>query len=316
MRIVIVGAGVVGTATGKGFAHRGHAVSFVDVSMPRIDSLRNEGLSASDELDLGGPPAIVLVSVPTPSGPPPAGYDLGALRSALGTIGEAVRDAAELPTVVLRSTVPPGTCERVARPILEERSGRRQGEGFALASNPEFLRAACALEDFLRPRMTVIGARSKATQELLRTLYEPLGGEIRVFTDPTTAEFVKITHNLFNAAKISFFNELWLVASSLGLDARAAAETISVSAEASWNPEYGIRGGAPFGGACLPKDTRGFIAFAENEGIPVPLAAAVEAVNSAVSAPGSAVGVQPEGHLDLREPTSDSMGANEPGRRR
>ena len=177
------------------------------------------------------------------------------------------------------STVPPGTCNGVVKPILEETSGLRMGDGFSLASNPEFLRAACALEDFLHPRMTVVGSRSKATLERLSELYQPFGGELQTFDDPATAELVKVSHNLFNATKISFWNEIWLLSQQLGLDGAAVAETVSRSAEASWNPAYGIRGGAPFGGACLPKDTRGFIAFAQEAGVAVPLASGVETVN-------------------------------------
>jgi UDPglucose 6-dehydrogenase len=279
---VIVGAGVVGTATGKGLARRGHAVSFVDVSSDRIDALRSEGLAASDTVDLSGPETAVFVSVPTPSGPAPAGYDLSSLSRAVAAIGSAIAGADEFPLVVTRSTVPPGTCEGVVRPVLEETSGMRQGDGFSLASNPEFLRAACALEDFLHPRMTVIGSRSKATLERLVDLYRPFGGEVRVYDNPAMAELVKITHNLFNAAKISFWNEVWLLSEQLGLDGGAVGEAVALSAEASWNPGYGIKGGRPFGGACLPKDTRGFVAFAEEAGVQVPLAAAVERVNELV----------------------------------
>lgn len=282
--MVIVGAGVVGTATGKGFARRGHSVSFVDVAAARIDALRSEGLAATDSIDLSGPESMVFISVPTPSGPAPAGYDLSYISSAAAAIGSAVATADEMPIVITRSTVPPGTCNDVVKPIVEETSGMRMGEGFTLASNPEFLRAACALEDFLHPRMTVVGSRSKATLERLAELYRPFGGELRTFDDPATAELSKVSHNLYNATKISFWNEIWLLSQRLGLDAAAVAETVSHSAEASWNQAYGTRGGAPFGGACLPKDTRGFIAFAEEAGVAVPLASGVETVNEQLKA--------------------------------
>ena len=228
---------------------------------------------------MAGSASIVLVSVPTPVDAAPGGYNLGPLTAALTNIGASLRAADEFPTVVLRSTVPPGTCDGVARPLLEEHSGLALGSGFGLASNPEFLRAECALEDFLRPRFTVVASRSKATRELLASLYSPLGGEIRTYGDPAMAEMIKVTHNLFNAAKISFFNEVWSVAEALGLDGNEVGAAVSRSAEASWNPEYGIRGGRPFGGSCLPKDTRGFVAFGREVGLTVDLAAAVEAVN-------------------------------------
>lgn len=296
MRIVIIGAGVVGTATGKGFARRGHAVSFVDVNSRRIDDLRSEGLAASDTIDLSGPQALVLISVPTPSGPAPAGYNTHFVEVAAGSVGDSIRGADEFPIVALRSTLPPGTCEDLIKPILEHRSGRSVNDGFGLASNPEFLRAECALEDFMRPRLTVIGSRSKATRELLADLYAPFGGEVRTYGNPAMAELIKVTHNLYNATKISFFNEIWLLAEALGLDADAVSDTVSRSAEASWNREYGTKGGRPFGGACLPKDTRGFIGFAHDLGVPVALAQAVEDVNERL--------LTREAVLDLRVATA------------
>ena len=184
--------------------------------------------------------------------------------------------------MVVRSTVPPGTCEQVVQPLLEQDSGKRVNEGFALASNPEFLRAATALEDFLFPWMTVIGARSRSTVDRLCSLTQSFGGEVRTFDNPAAAEMVKCCHNIFNATKISFWNEMWLVCQRLGLAADDIATTVSRSAEASTNPDYGIRGGAPYGGACLPKDTKGFLGLAARIGVPMPLLSAVVQVNDAL----------------------------------
>ncbi|MCC6437005.1 MAG: UDP-glucose/GDP-mannose dehydrogenase family protein [Acidimicrobiales bacterium] len=301
MRIVIVGAGVVGTATGKGFARRGHAVAFVDTDVRRVDALRGEGAAASTELDLSGPAATVMLSVPTPS-TPDGGYDLSAVRGAAASVGEALRGAEDLTTVVLRCTVAPGTLEGTLQPIVEQRSSLKAGEGFALASNPEFLRAECALEDFLAPWMTVVASRSKRTRERLAELYRPFGGSLQVFADPAEAEFVKLVHNVFNATKISFFNEVWSMASHLGLDAERIAATVAQSAEASWNPAYGIRGGRPYGGACLPKDVSGFLGFARELGLAAPMAAATRAVNDRLAREAD----QPT--IDLRTPIGPEPG--------
>jgi hypothetical protein len=148
-----------------------------------------------------------------------------------------------------------------------------------LAANPEFLRAESAADDARWPWMTVVGARSRRVGERLAALLEPFGGELRVFDKPETAELVKCAHNIYNATKISFWNEMWLVASTLGLDPDDIASTVARSAEASLNPGYGIRGGAPFAGPCLPKDTDGFLAFARELGLPMPLLDAVVDVN-------------------------------------
>src|SRR5918992_4229910 len=182
-------------------------------------------------------------------------------------------------TVVVRSTVPPGTTEGLVRSVLEEHSGRTAGAGFGLASNPEFLRAASAAEDFANPWMTVIASRDPGTVERLRDLLSPFGGELRTFTNPAEAEFIKCAHNIYNATKISFWNEMWLVAQEIGVDLDPIAATVARSAEGSINPQYGIRGGAPYGGVCLPKDTQGFLGFAERIGVDMPLLSAVVETN-------------------------------------
>ena len=276
-KIVIVGSGVVGTATGKGFVRCGHQVTFVDISPSRLKALRQEGLVATDRIDLSGEPSFVFLTLPTPFNGQL--YDLSILASSARTVGMAIRDAAAFHTVVVRSTVPPGTCEGLIRPILEKFSGKRVGEGFGLASNPEFLRAASAEEDFIFPWMTVIASFSRRTVERLRDLFKPFGGEVRTFSNTAEAEMAKCCHNAFNAAKISFWNEMWALSQHLGLDADAIASAVSRSAEGSINPEYGIRGGAPYGGSCLPKDTKGFLGFAAAAGVDMPMLEAVIEMN-------------------------------------
>jgi UDPglucose 6-dehydrogenase len=127
--------------------------------------------------------------------------------------------------------------------------------------------------------MTVIASRDPQTVDLLEALLSPFGGELRTFTNPAEAEFVKCAHNIFNATKISFWNEMWLVAQRLDLDLDPIAATVARSAEGSINPQYGIRGGAPYGGACLPKDTQGFLGFAKTIDVDMPLLSAVVETN-------------------------------------
>lgn len=277
-RVFIVGSGVVGTATGKGFISAGHNVTFVDIDPARVAALRAEGLDARDEIELVDEPAsFVFLTLPTPN----AGrrYDLSAFAAGTASVGDALKAANAVHTVVVRSTVPPGTTEGLVRGLLSERSGKAVGEGYALASNPEFLRAASALDDFRWPWMTVIASRSVRTIERLRELLAPFGGAVHTFTDPAAAEFVKCAHNIFNATKISFWNEMWLVARELGLDLDPIAQTVAKSAEGSFNPLYGIRGGAPYGGVCLPKDTQGFLGFAADIAVDMPLLRAVVEIN-------------------------------------
>ena len=171
---------------------------------------------------------------------------------------------------MVRSTVPPLTTANLVKTLLETHSGKVEGSGFTLASNPEFLRAASADEDFRWPWMTVIGASNKRVQERLAGLLAPFGGELRVFDQPETAEMVKIVHNVFNATKISFWNEIWRVCQEVGIPHEEVATTVAKSAEGSFNINYGIRGGAPYGGVCLPKDTNGMLGFAEEFGVSMP----------------------------------------------
>lgn len=279
-RVVVVGSGTVGEATGRGFLRLGHAVNFVDISPTRVEELRSKGLAASTEIDLAGPPAFVFIAVPTPNDG--RRYDLRHVEAAVRSVGKALRDSSSFHTVVTRSTLPPGTTEGLVVRRLEEEAGKTVDEDFGLASNPEFLRASSNFEDFITPWVTIIGSRSPRTRERLADLYRPFGGTIRLFNSPTKAEFAKVAHNLFNATKISFWNEMWQVAARLGVSSDEIASVVAYSAEGSINPEYGIRGGLPFGGACLPKDGYGFIGFAEDIQIDIPLIEAVMRVNEAM----------------------------------
>jgi UDPglucose 6-dehydrogenase len=188
------------------------------------------------------------------------------------------------------------------KPLLEQVSGRRVGDHFALASNPEFLRAASAREDFLTPWMTVIGSRSRRTVERLVAIYDGFGGEVRTFSSPAEAELVKCAHNLFNATKISFWNEMWKIGQHLGVGVDEVAATVARSAEGSINPEYGIKGGKPFGGACLPKDTQGFLGFAAELGMEMPVLDAVIRTNDSLAA-------ERNGHRTPKEPVEIRLSA-------
>jgi UDPglucose 6-dehydrogenase len=261
-----------------GFLAAGNTVTFIDISVPRVHGLRAQGLDARTELDLTSEPdSFIFLTLPTPNAG--WGYDLGAFTAGCAAVGRALAGSSAQHTVVVRSTVAPGTTEGLVRPVLEENSGMTAGEGFRLASNPEFLRAVSAAEDFSHPWMTVIASRDLQTVARLRALLAPFGGEVRTFSDPAEAEFVKCAHNIFNATKISFWNEMWLVAQKIGLDLDPIAATVAKSAEGSINPQYGIRGGAPYGGVCLPKDTCGFLGYSDTIGVDMPLLRAVAETN-------------------------------------
>ena len=277
-KVIVVGAGVVGTATGLGFQRHGADVTFVDTSPQRVRQLRGGSYVASSSVDLSGPSAYVFLTLPTPASRG-AGWDLSAIVEGVTAVGRALRDATQPHTIIVRSTVPPGTCDVVVTPLLARVSGRAAHRDFFVASAPEFLRAASALEDFLAPRMTVLASRSPEALDNMAQIFRPFGGDLRLFNDPVTAELIKIAHNAFNATKISFWNEMSLLAGRLGVDVEAIGTTVAHSAEGSFNPMYGIRGGAPYAGACLPKDVKGLQFLGEELGVELSLIGGVQRVN-------------------------------------
>jgi UDPglucose 6-dehydrogenase len=167
--------------------------------------------------------------------------------------------------VVVRSTVPPTTTERCVTPILERASGKWAGVNFGVAMNPEFLREVSSESDFAQPWIIVLGTTDQRTTDILDALYMPFGALI-VHCTPTEAEMIKYVNNIYNAVKISYFNEVHTICQQLGIDSSLVSATVARSAEGMWNPLYGTRGGSPYGGACLPKDTAAFMGFVHEHG--------------------------------------------------
>lgn len=279
--IFVVGGGVVGAATARAFGHIGHLVRVVEISSERRQHLHQEGFSVTESVTLDGP-SVIFLSVPTPVDS--SGYDLKSLRTAARTVGRALAAGPSGAIVAVRSTVAPGTTSGVVSAELERASGLVAGKDFHVASAPEFLREASAAEDASNPWMTVLGCADEKSLHRLAAVFRPLGGQMRLFGDPACAEAVKIIHNCYNATKISFFNEVSHICTAAGVEAEAVAEVVVRSAEAQLNPDYGRVGGRPFGGACLPKDLDGLIAFAQEVGVDPALLQAVRTVNLSMPA--------------------------------
>lgn len=263
--ILIVGAGVVGQATGKGFAKKGHQITFVDVIPQKITQLQQQGLRATTIEGVNWPTVdIVMLTVSTPT--VDKQIILDHIKQAAKEVGRGLSKTSKFVSVVVRSTVPPTTTEHTIRPILEQASGKLCGVDFGLAMNPEFLRQRTSEADFDRPWITVLGVLDQMTMQVLYDLYMPFGGLI-VHCTPTEAEMIKYVNNIYNAVKISYFNEVHQICEHLGVDSSVVGSIVARSAESMWNPIYGTRGGAPYGGACLPKDTEAFFAFCEAHGL-------------------------------------------------
>jgi UDPglucose 6-dehydrogenase len=263
-RIIVVGSGVVGQATGKGFTKKGHSVSYVDINPGTIAKLRASGLNAMTAAEMNWNEAdCVMLAVSTPS--VEGRIVLDYIEAAALDVGRGLAGVSSYVTVVVRSTVPPTTTEERITPILERASGKRAGLDFGVAMNPEFLRAVSSEQDFARPWITVLGTSDRRTAELLDQLYTPFGALI-VRCTPTEAEMIKYINNVYNAVKISYFNEVHAICEQLGIDGNLIGAAVARTAESMWNPLYGTRGGVPYGGACLPKDTTAFLQFANERG--------------------------------------------------
>jgi UDPglucose 6-dehydrogenase len=285
-RIFIVGARSLGTATGVALLRAGHRVTFVEADAEPARRLAGSGLDVRPGLELAGEPESFVFLCGPAGGPEstgskaPAGepastgagaFDLRAVEAGAVLVGRALATADARHVVVVRSTVPPGTTGELVGPALERFSGKDDGAGFGLAACPD-----------LGEAMTVIGARSQRVAHRVADLLASPGGRIRIFDDPATAELVRCATSLFNATKISFWNEIWGVCEQLGLDPDPIAETVAGAARGSLDPAYGLLGGAPYGGRRLPADTRGFLGYAAAMGIPMPLLSAVVEVNTAL----------------------------------
>jgi UDPglucose 6-dehydrogenase len=263
--IVVVGSGIVGQATGKGFAKKGHRITYVDVNPNTIAKLKSEGLQAMTiaevewtQVDL----VFLAVSTPTVND----SIVLDHIEAAAADVGRGLAQARHFIPVIVRSTVPPTSTEKRITPILEQMSGMRAGTDFGVAMNPEFLRQVTSEQDFARPWITVLGCNDQHTFDILKQIYTPFGSLI-VQCTPTEAEMIKYVNNVYNAVKISYFNEIHAICEQLGIDSNLVGATVARSAESMWNPLYGTRGGVPYGGACLPKDTKAFMEFVRNNGM-------------------------------------------------
>jgi UDPglucose 6-dehydrogenase len=277
-KIAVIGSGFVGKAAGKGFLAIGHDVSFVDINTILIESLGKEGLEACNiGASCSNDRDIYIVSVLTPT--INDHLDFRFIDSALASLGRVLKDNTNWPLVVIRSTVPPGTVENRFVPILEKYSEKKLGKDFGIAMNPEFLREVSAEEDFMHPWIIIVGSNDHKVAQILEELYQPFKAPF-IHMTIKEAEMMKYVHNIYNANKISFFNEMRLVAESVGVDADKVFNTVMESAEASWNKKYGIRDFGPFSGSCLPKDTLAFLNWAnEKVAKKMPLLHAIIKVN-------------------------------------
>jgi nucleotide sugar dehydrogenase len=278
--IFIVGSGLVGQATGKVLGRKRFNVTFVDTNPAVVSQLRREGYQAFEVEELQKTDAdIFMLSVPTYlSKQTENGLDH--VKAASTALGRWLSNTKDYCLVAIRSSVLPGTTEDIIIPILEEYSGRKAGGGFGVCVQPEYLRERRPEVDVNNPWLIVIGELDKRSGDWLQEVYHWVSCPIyRVSL--REAEMQKFVHNLCNANKISFFNEIRLVCQQIGVDCERIFPLVAQSAEAIWNPLYGTRDLGPFGGSCLPKDVVAFLSWAKQQGMETPVMDAVLKVNQA-----------------------------------
>lgn len=262
--VAIVGSGFVGEATGKGLEKHNNDITFVDVMPEKITKLRGEGFKAHFPEDYTKITTdITMFCVPTPT--EGSEINLDYLLGAVTQFALRLKDHNKYHTVVIRSTVPPTTTREKLLPLIEEISDKKAGRDFGLCMQPEYLREVTAEQDYARPWFILIGQYDKKSGDVLEKLYSKFDAPIeRVGLEE--AEFQKYVHNVYNAIKIAFFNEMRVIANKEKWDAAAVFHATARSCEGIWNPIYGLRDMGPFDGSCLPKDTRALLQWGDNHG--------------------------------------------------
>ena len=282
--IAIIGSGVVGYATGRILEELGHSVRFFDINHSVIDRLRAHGHKAHDIAELNtyhSGANFFFVCVPTPFSK--ARVETSMVMDAVTRVARVLpaRAHRDNPAVVaIRSTVPVGTHAVCAHRISTVRPDLVLDTDVALCSFPEYLREHSSLADARTPRAIIIGSNNTTAAKRVAHLYRHRDTPV-FFVTPEEAEMHKYVHNLFNACKISFFNEMRDACAQCGVDADTIFPLVVRTAEAIWNPLYGTHNRGAFGGSCLPKDTRGFLQWAHARAITMPLLRAIIEVNDA-----------------------------------
>ena len=285
MKISVFGMGYVGCVNAACACKSGHEVIAVDVKQSKI-ALINSGVPTivEDEIDVlvksavgqgllsatvdevqavhGSDVSLVCVGTPNRAD---GQLDLKHIFACAKSIGLALKSKGKFHTVVIRSTVSPGTNQQVGE-IITEASGKERGVDFDVVSNPEFLREGSAVKDYFNPPVTVLGAvEGSLSISVLQELYDGLPCETAV-VDVQEAEMVKYVSNSWHALKIVFANEVGNICKALGVDSHKVMEIFCKDKQLNISGAY-LRSGFAYGGSCLPKDLLGLVALGQANGI-------------------------------------------------
>jgi len=298
MNISVMGLGYIGSVSAACFSHMGHNVVGVDIN-PRKVEMINRGHSPVVEKDIdhlirkqvsGGTllatrntqqavkrAQIIFICVGTPSNGS-GSLNFQHVERVCADIARALKRKNEYTGVVLRSTVLPGVAEKVILPLLQKISGKKAGEDFGFAVNPEFLREGSSVYDFYHPPKTVIGEFDRRTADMLVRIYHSIDAPLfRVKMNE--ASMIKYADNAFHAIKVTFANEIGRLCKAFDIDSRLVMEVFSKDVKLNLSACY-LKPGFAFGGSCLPKDLRALTHRAKQVDVAVPLLNAVMSSNA------------------------------------
>jgi len=289
MKVAVFGLGYVGSVSAASFAADGHDVVGVDVNPdkvaavtsgrspivePGLDTLLESGVDArrlratTSTAEAVAESDLSLICVGTPSRKN-GSLDLKYLIRVCEQIGDALKQKATYHVVVVRSTVLPGTTHGHVIPTLEAHSGKKYGEGFGVAVNPEFLREGTALKDFQHPPLTLVGHNHASDAAPTKALYDGIEAPL-YSTSIRVAEMMKYTSNAWHAVKVVFANEIGNLCKRVGIDSHEVMDIFCRDEKLNISPYY-LKPGFAFGGSCLPKDVRALQYRAREVDLEMPL---------------------------------------------
>jgi len=296
MKIGIVGLGFVGLSLTSILSSKGYNVVGIDIDKEKCNKIRNgvlpffepdldktlksgfkKKLTISNDFSLIKDCDMIFVTVGTPQ-KSNGSIELSMIKNAITDIGKVLAKSKKNPILLIKSTVVPGTMQKVILPILEKESGKKAGKEFGLVSNPEFLQESSAIHDTKYPHAIVLGGYQTKYMKKAKNFFSNLNPNVPIIvTNHQTAELIKYANNSFLATKISFINQLANICQNIpGANIDDIARTIGL------DPRIGklfLSAGPGYGGSCLPKDVKAIMNFSSKIGVSSLFFDAVEKTN-------------------------------------